>query len=223
LVHLYNITGKNRYLDAAIQAGNLCWDLGQKDYQFVGGTIDNPNVIDKEAGTISLKAYLALYRTTKKKKWLHRARVAGNFAETWMYLWDVPMPKNESDSLLEWKKGVSTVGVQLIATGHSLVDEYMSFNVDEYAKLYRYTHDTHYLKVARILLHNTKNMMALPGRTYDLYDVGWQQEHWSMAPPRGIGLHRGWLPWVSVAHLQGIDGLQAFDNMLFKKLTAKNK
>lgn len=221
LVRLYHITGNQHYLDAAIRAGDLCWSRGQADYQFVGGTIDNPNIIDKEAGTISLKAYLALYKATGKEKWLNRAKTAGNFAETWIYIRNIPMPKNESNDILEWKKGVSTIGVQLIATGHSLVDEYMSFDVDEYAKLYYYTHDPHYLKVARILLHNTKNMMALPGRTYDLHGVGWQQEHWSMAPPRGIGLHRLWLPWVSVSQLQGIDGLQAFNSSLYKKLTAK--
>ena len=75
-----------------------------------------------------------------------------------------------------------TAGLQLISTGHSLVDAYMAFDVDEFAQLYQLTGDAHYLDVARLLLHNTKNMLALPGRTYDLGEPGWQQEHWSLAP-----------------------------------------
>ena len=40
-----------------------------------------------------------------------------------------------------------------------------------YAKLY--TGDEHYMDVARILLHGTKAMLALPVRTYDLAGQGW--------------------------------------------------
>jgi hypothetical protein len=109
------------------------------------------------------------------------------------------MPADEDDNRLQWKKGVPTSGTQLIASGHSLVDDYMSFDVDEYAKLGRWTGDSHYLAVAKLLLHNTKNMIALPGRTYDLKGPGWQQEHYSFAPVRGFGLHRLWLPWVATS------------------------
>jgi hypothetical protein len=95
----------------------------------------------------------------------------------------------------------------------------MAFDADEYAKLYRYTGDSHYREVARILLHNTKSMLALPGRPYDLKGPGWQQEHWSFAPPRGFGAHRAWLPWVSTSHLNGIFGLEEFDPALFQELS----
>jgi hypothetical protein len=37
-----------------------------------------------------------------------------------------------------------------------------------------YTGDRHYLEVARILLHNTKGMLAVPGRENDLAGPGWQ-------------------------------------------------
>src|SRR5699024_2255981 len=129
---------------AAEKAGDFCWDNGQNKGFFVGGTIDNPDVIDKEAGTISMEAYLALYQATHKKKWLNHAITAANFAETWIYIWNVPMPENESNEDLHWKKDVSTIGLQLIATGHSLVDEYMAREVGYYAKLSKDTHDNHY-------------------------------------------------------------------------------
>lgn len=112
---------------------------------------------------------------------------------------------------LHWKPGVPTTGLQLIATGHSLVDEYMAGSADEYVRLARHSGDRHDLHVALILAHNTKSMLAVPGQTYDLGTPGWQQEHWSLAPRRGVGLHRGWLPWVATSQLNGLFGLMELE------------
>ncbi len=220
LVLLSKETGDARYLQAAERSAEFAWSHGQAKVQFVGGTIDNPDILDKEAGTLSTEAYLALYEATRNAKWLARARAAADYAETWIYLWNVPMPVDANNRLLHWKKGVPTYGTQLIATGHSLVDEYMSFDVDEYAKLGRWTGDPHYLAVAKLLLYDTKNMLALPGRTFDLKGPGWQQEHFSFAPVRGFGLHRLWLPWVATSQLNGIFELDEFDPALFQAWTA---
>jgi hypothetical protein len=219
LVLLSQETGERQYLVAAERAGDFVWTQGQAIGKFVGGTIDNPDVLDKEAGTLSLEAYLELYEATHDPKWLTRARAAGDYAETWVYLWNVPMPVDADNQLLHWKKGVPTYGTQLIASGHSLVDEYMSFDVDEYAKLGRWTEDNHYLSMSKLLLHDTKNMLALPGRTFDLKGPGWQQEHFSFAPVRGFGLHRLWLPWVATSQLNGIFELDEFDPSLFRQWT----
>jgi hypothetical protein len=220
LVLLTDLTGQRKYMDAAVRAAEFCWKSGQAAGTFVGGTIDNPNVVDKEAGTLSVEAYLALYEATHNKKWLDRAVIAANFSETWIYIWNVPMPEDENAAKLHWKPGVSTVGLQLIASGHSLVDDYMAFDTDQYAKLYVYTKESHYLDVSRLLLHNTKLMIALPGRLYDLAGPGWQQEHWSLAPRRGIGLNRRWYPWVATSQLKGILGLEEFDPRLFEQLAS---
>lgn len=220
LVLLNRMTGESQYLDAAIRAGEFTWNVSQREGRyFIGGTIDNPDVIDKEAGTLSLEAYLALYEETNDKQWLQRAQRAADFSETWIYIWNVPMPTDADPEDIHWKPGISTIGLQLISSGHSLVDQYMAFDTDEYAKLYRYTGDPHYLEVARLLLHNTKTMLALPGREFDLKGPGWQQEHWSVAPHRGYGIHRGWLPWVTTSHLNGIFGIMDFDIELYQKLT----
>jgi len=63
-------------------------------------------------------------------------------------------------------------------------------------------------------------MVAVPGRLYDLPGPGWQQEHWSLTPVRGFGIHRGWLPWVATSQLNGIFGLEDFDWALFKQLAS---
>ncbi len=213
-------TGEKIYLTAAERAGEFAWNDGQKEGNFVGGTIDNPNVIDKEAGTISLSAYLSLFEMTKANYWLDRAKQAADFAQTWVYGWNVPMPVDALESELHWKHGVNTTGVQLISTGHSLVDQYMAFDVGSYLKLSAYCGDPHYHAIARVLLHGTKAMLAMPDHTFDLKGPGWQQEHWCLSIKRGLGGHRLWLPWVSVAHLQGITDAEQFDPKLFAELAA---
>jgi hypothetical protein len=74
--------------------------------------------------------------------------------------------------------------------------------------------------VARILLHDTKSMVALPGRVYDMKGIGWQQECWRMGsggPGGGVDGHRFWLPWISANHLYGITDLEEFDPVLYQQ------
>lgn len=217
---LYRITGEQKYLDVAIRTADFAWKQGQNVGRFVGGTIDNPDVIDKEAATISLEGYLALHDITKESRWLERAQAAAAMAETWMYIWNVPMPDDSPAETLQWKRGAPTTGMQLIATGHSLIDAYMAFDVASFAKLYRLTGDEHYLEVATILLHNTKAMIELPDRPLGLRGPGWQQEHFCFSLPRGIGRHQFWLPWVAVSQLRGMKDLRTQDPELYRQLAA---
>jgi len=224
LVSLSRVTGDKKYLEAAIRAGEYVWQNYGSRGVFVGGTTDNPNVVDKEAGMLSLEAFLALYEATKEPKWLERAKAAGAYTESWIWIWNVPMPIGADDAKLAWKRGVPTVGVQGIsARGPGGVDEYLDWAVPQFAELYKDTGDEHDLDVARVLLFDTKSMLALPGRTYDLAGPGWQQENWGMGPGRrGFGSHRSWLPWVSANHLHGITGLEEIDPSLYKRLVSED-
>jgi hypothetical protein len=105
-----------------------------------------------------------------------------------------------------------------------MIDQFLDLSVPTYAKLYKYTGDEHYLDVARILLHNTKAMLALPGRLYGMYGPGWQQEHWSLSGNRrGYGQPEKWMPWVTTNHLYGIYGMEDLDPVLFRELCTKPK
>ena len=219
LVRISEVTGQKKYLDSAVKAAEYIWtNFGSKGV-FLGAT-GNAEIADKESGMLSMEAFLALYDATKDTKWLVRARFAGDYTESWIWIWNVPMPMDADDAILHWKKGVPTIGVNGIGSdGPGGVDQYLDWAVPSYAKLYKLTKDEHYLDVARVLLHDTKAMLALPGRTYDLLGPGWHQEHWNMGPGRkGMGAHRNWLVWVSANHIHGIIGLEDLDKDLYQRL-----
>ena len=223
-VLMTQITGDQKYQAAAIRAAEYVWSTWGTRGLFIGGASDNPNITDKEAGMLSLEAYLALYDATKDPKWLDRAKAAGNFAESWIWIWNLPMAADADNAQLHWKKGVPTVGLQdITAANTGSTDEYLDWAVPSYARLYKDTGDAHYLAVARVLLKDTKSMVALPGRQYDMRGIGWQQENFRLGPGpngRGVGSHRHWLPWVSANHLHGIVGLDDYDPALYKQLSA---
>lgn len=222
LVKMSEETGDKRYLDAAVRAGEYVWANFGVRCLYLGAT--GGDAADKESGMLSLEAFLALFENTKDPRWLERAEAAASYTESWIWIWNVPMPIGADAAGLGWKPGVPTTGANGIASNvPGEVDQYLDWSVPSYARLYRYTRDPHYLDVARVLLHGTKAMLALPGRTYDLLGPGWQQEHWRMGPgARGIGAHRTWLPWISVNHLHGITGLEELDKALFHQLAKGN-
>jgi len=98
----------------------------------------------------------------------------------------------------------------------------MDWSTPAFAKLYKYTGDAHYLDVARILLNDTKAMLALPGRTYDLAGPGGSRNTGAWGPGGASGDIAGWLPWVSTNHLWSITGLEEFDPALFKQLAGQH-
>ena len=215
-------TGDPKYKQSAIRAAEYVWvNYGIRGL-YVGGASDNPNITDKEAGMLSMEAFMSLYESTKDPKWLERAKAAADYAESWIWIWNLPMPIDADNAHLHWKIGVPTVGVQgITARVAGGVDEYLDWAAPSYAKLYQYTNDRHYLEVAKVLLHDTKSMVALPGRQYDMRGIGWQQEGWRMGPGgpgRGIGGHRFWLPWISANHLHSITGLDELDPVLRRQV-----
>lgn len=217
-VRLSAFTGENQWLDSALKAGEALWNISGNMGYYSGAT-GNSQVADKESGMLSLNAFLSLYDATKDSKWLDRAIAAADYTESWIWIWNVPMPEGADPAGLGWKPGVPTIGVNSIGSNDvGGVDQYLDWAVPLYAQLYKLTGDDHYLDVAYILLHGTKAMLALPGRTYDMAGPGWQQEHWRMALGRGTGAHRTWLPWISINHIHGITGLEDLDPELYERM-----
>lgn len=194
LVDLYCATNNTDYRKAALQAGNFCWQTIHLPYSYVGGTPDNPNVTDKEAGVLATDGFMALFDATGDRKWLLAARQAALFCETWVYWRNIPMPADNPGQV--FPQGRSTVGLSLIATGHSGTDNFMAFAPFLWYRLYLATGDAHFLQTARLLLHDTKQIIDWDGSLGYKYP-GLMPEAMGLAMNRGKGI-AGWLPWLTV-------------------------
>jgi hypothetical protein len=64
LVQLYLVTGDERYKTSAIKAGEWSFENAYRNMEYRGGTCDNADIQDKEAGIYALFGFLALYDLT---------------------------------------------------------------------------------------------------------------------------------------------------------------
>ena len=152
LVELHAATGDRRYLDAALRAGQWCLTNIDAPATYVGGTPDNDNTIDKEAGVLALYGFQALYDATGEPKWLTAAARAADYAETWTYAWTFNVAPGRGTGVARspWPT-CGVAGQSLVATGHSYADMFMAFCSTAYYRLSIATGDAHYRDVARLL------------------------------------------------------------------------
>ncbi|MES2924462.1 MAG: hypothetical protein V4819_23115 [Verrucomicrobiota bacterium] len=198
LVMLHQATGDPRYRDAALRAGKFSLTNIHEPYHYVGSVIDNPNVIDRESGQEAIYAFLALYDLTQEKPWLDAAVQAARYAETWMYSYEVP--SEIGSDVTDFPRDRSIVGQTLIATGQSAADLGFAFSSFDYYRLYLFTGDPHFLTIARLLVHNTKQALNWDGSLYPGQPKGLQLEAFSVTVPRRKGVMEC-LSWNYTAHL----------------------
>jgi hypothetical protein len=199
LLAVGELTGDAVWRAAAVRAADAVWCRVSGPDGYAGGTLDNPDVVDKESAVLAMEAFLLLAGTTGDPSWVQRAAHAGRAARTWIHLVDVPMPDDVPDVDLHWKHGRRTVGIQLITSGVTMSDGFLVANAAGFARLGRATGDTTWDDIARLVHHGSVAMLATERDRFDLASAGWQQEHWNLGPARGVGLNRSWLPWTAVA------------------------
>lgn len=194
LVDLYKVTGADIYLQTAIKAGNYIYADTYQNFRYVGGTPDNPNVPDKEAASMALRAFLALYDLNKDNKWLSAATQSAYYYETWVYSWNVPIPQDDPNTTYPKTRGVT--GMSVIATGNNAADSYAGIDAFSFYRIYLYNGDVHLLQMAKLLLQNTKQAVnwdrsnPIPGYG----DPGILGEAMNVMIPRAHGVNY-YLPW----------------------------
>lgn len=199
LVNLYLATGKEGYKAAAVKAGDYCYEHIYLPMQFVGGTADNDNTIDKEAGMIAVYAFMALYDADGDERWLEAAKGAADFTETWTYVWSYEVKPYKGNGVFD---KVDITGLSLIATGHSHADVMMGYMPYEYYRLYLHTADLHYREFALFLNGNTKQTTDWSGKLGHVYR-GLVEESGELAMQYHNGLGR-WLPWCTIAQIESL-------------------
>lgn len=204
LVNLYWLTGDEKLSACAVRAGEFCLGAISDPMQYVGGTADNDNTIDKEAGMIALYAFLALYDLTGEKIWVQAAQRAADFCETWTYQWSFPIAPKEGCCV--FRGGRDITGLSLIATGHSHADVMMDYCVYDYYRLWLLTGDRHYYDYALFLLHNAKQTTDWDGTLGYRYR-GLVEESGEVALQFHNGLGR-WLPWCTIAEIEPLTRLE---------------
>lgn len=204
LLALAAATGETSYRTAALRAGDSIWKHVHESFTYVGGTPDQPNIIDREAGFMALQAFLALHDETGEDRWLEAAKRAADFTETWAYCWQVPLPGDDPAVILP--RETKTRGFSIIATGHSGADLLLAGASFFYYRLYLKTGDPHYADVAGHLLHDTKENVSLNG-SLGYGGDGLCPEVVLFCPPRGWSIDI-WLPWLTYYMIDPIAGLQ---------------
>lgn len=203
LVNLFFATGEEKYAEMAKRAGEFCYHAVFEEMSYIGGTADNDNTIDKEAGMLALYAFLALYDLTKEDKWVKAASGAADFCETWTYSWQFPVHPYKGNAVFDH---VNQTGLSLIATGHSHCDVMMGYCPFDYFRLYRLTGDPHYYDFGCMILYNTKQTTDCM-RTHHHVHPGLVEESGELAKQYHNGLGK-WLPWCTIAEIEALTRLQ---------------
>lgn len=177
--------------------------------KFVGGTIDQHNIVDKEAGIFATRAFTAAYLATGEARYLAAAEHAACFVLTFTYTYDFAVPCSDPTvaQYNPFDEGGAS-GFSIIATGHSGSDIFAAYTVFDFYKLYVLTGKEVYKNIAIFMENNTKQAVDYDGRHGFLYTA---------TAPEASGLHKLnygtvdspgiWLPWNTDACIRPMSDL----------------
>lgn len=202
LTEMYLATGKDEYKKAALKAGEFIYSDIMNNFRYVGGAIDNPNVMDKESASMALRAFLALYDLQNEQKWMDALMQTAYFYRSWVVCWDIPIPQDDPKSVFPANRSV--IGQSLIATGHSAADTYAAIDALAFYRAYLYSGDTQLLHFSKLLLNNTKQFMNWDSKDpIPWIAKGLFGEAMNVSVPRGHGVNY-YLPWATYNQLEPI-------------------
>jgi len=191
LVQYYLVSRDERYRTAAIKAGEWSYEHAYRTLEYRGGTCDNTDIQDKEAGIYAMFGFMALYDLTGEDRWLEGAIGAADYTETWTYAWQFPVravwPKHPFNKY-------SISGQSIITIGGG-ADVYMAACAYSYYRLYLMTNDPHYLDFAEFIHKNTRQSTDVDGSIgYILPGLGHESGNFTS---QTLESHYHWLPWCT--------------------------
>ncbi len=191
LVQMYLLTGDERYKTTALKAGEWSFEHVYQGMEYVGGTCDNSEIMDKEAGIYAMFGFLALYDLTGEEKWLEAAVGAADYTETWTYAWTFPvrtlLPKHPFN-----KYSISGQSLITLSVG---ADVYMAACSYTYYRLFLLTGDEHYLNFSEFIHKNTRQANDVDGSIgYIMPGLGHECGNFTT---QTFMSQYHWLPWAT--------------------------
>lgn len=198
-----------RYRDAAVQAGNYTLNHELRQELYRGGTMDNPNIVDKEAAQYAMAGMYSLYQLTGEEKYIRAAGKAARQFVTWNYIWNAPMRKG---TILQ-KKGFCTKGMGAINSVWcaGVVDIYSLFHIRELYLTGRAIGEEFMEEMAEWISTAGHQILSWPGDDMGFADVGMQPEGFGIcAQGMDEGMIRkgdiwGTLGWIYSAGIGGME------------------
>ena len=197
------------YLRAAVRAGEYVLSGGCREELFQGGTLDNPNVVDKEAAQYAMAGCWHLYEQTGERRFLDGAATAGKQFVTWNYIWNAPV--KEGTVLAEKKFRTKGMGAINSIWCGGVVDIYSLFHIRELYLTGRETGDEFMIRMAEWISTAAHQIMSWPGDRMGFADIGMQPEGFGICPQgmdEGMiqkGDIWGTLGWIYSAGIDGVD------------------
>ena len=161
---MYEFTGDVKYLNAIKKAGEFIYKELYPQNAYYGGTCDNPDCMDKEAGVFAMYAYDTLYTLTGDEKWIKCLEQATVFTMSSVITVSFKINRNASDlkAASSLKYGYSD-GLSYIICGGTGVDNYAAYIYYQLFRLYVHTGKEVYYKMSEFIQQNTKSTMDWDG------------------------------------------------------------
>jgi hypothetical protein len=160
--------------ESAARAGRFVLGSAVARAEYRGGTLDNPNDVDKEAAFLAMRALLALADAGVAGEWTDGAVQSAWFALGWHSLVEVPTlagtPVGEA--------GVRSVGWGGINSvwGVGVTDIYSLFFAGELHRLGDAQGIREFVQVAELIAHSSLELLSMPGQLHGFADAGMQPE-----------------------------------------------
>ena len=188
-----------RYLEAALKAGEHYRGRHlSMDEPYWGGTLD-ARCEDKEGAWAALQGFLTLYEVTQQQAYLEAAIHAGDVVLSYVYLWDVDLPKGRLTDHAFKTRGWTTVSAQ-----NMHLDVYGVLCTPAFWKLGNYTGNTDYHKMARLMLVTCGQLLdPLGSQGEQIHQTNYAQhyDYNSLEGVRGDYVEQWNVYWVSAHFL----------------------
>lgn len=223
LVGMYQLTGKEHWLDAAMRAERFVAEHYIHGMKHNGGVHDSiyarAQLVDSESILFCMRAALSLWREIGDESLLRDATAAAHLLATWIYLWDVPLPPNSTLAQFGFR---STGWSACDTCGAGYIHPYEIHTAPDLFELALATGQRELAVMADLVLYGSSETVSTPERDWGYAVSGLQEEGllvswWLIDDPMFVSTHFGGrgkgegnktcLPWISAVGIDAVDEL----------------